>query len=81
MDELFGMTAEPVVVKPYSIQPSFYLGTVVANSTNFANVRLDGWATGKYRACTKPTSVTYSANQRVVIMEAGGAYIILAAFT
>ena len=67
-------------LSPYSKQPTFYTGTVRTPSTKFAYCYIDG-IQDEYINCVKPTSLSLSIGNRVVIMEIGGTYLVLARIT
>lgn len=69
------------VLKPYSRQPTFYIGKVRnAPSSVRAYVYIDGLQ-GEYVECINTNGISLSVNKRVVVMEIGGTYLILARIT
>ena len=68
-------------LNPYSRQPNFYLGKVrnVPSSIR-ANVYIDGLQ-DEYVECINTNGISLSVNKRVVVMEIGGTYLILARIT
>ena len=66
---------------PYSRQPTFYIGKVrnVPASTR-PNVYIDGLQ-DEYVECINTNGISLSVNKRVVVMEIGGTYLVLARIT
>lgn len=68
-------------LKPYSRQPTFYIGKVRnAPSSLRAYVYIDG-VPDEYVECINTNGISLSNNKRVVVMEIGGTYLILARIT
>ena len=68
-------------LKPYSKQPTFYTGKVRNSpASTYAYCYIDG-VPDEYVFCVKTSALSVSINQRVVIMEIGGTYIVLARIT
>ena len=66
---------------PYSRQPTFHIGKVrnVPASTR-PNVYIDGLQ-DEYVECINTNGISLSVNKRVVVMEIGGTYLVLARIT
>lgn len=66
---------------PYSRQPTFYTGKVRnAPSSVRAYVYIDGLQ-DEYVECINTNGISLTLNKRVVVMEIGGTYLILARIT
>lgn len=80
MDELFAQ--EEIDIKPYAVDAHFYLGKVYTSSTSYCYCYIDGINTsGQTFYVIKPSTLSLSANNRVVIMEVDGTYLVLARIT
>lgn len=69
-------------MKPYALQPSFYTGTVSSASPygDYAYCTIDG-IPNQLVYCRKTDAFTLSYGKRVVLMEIGGTYLVLARIT
>ncbi len=69
-------------LKPYAVQPSFYTGVVTSVSAygNYAYSTIDG-IPNQTVYCIKTSMSSLNRNSRVVLMEIGGTYLIIARIT
>lgn len=68
-------------LSPYSRQPNFYTGKVRSAVTSIrAYVDIDGLQ-NEYVECINTNGISVSSGKRVVVMEIGGTYLILARIT
>ena len=67
-------------LSPYAKQPTFYIGSVRSYGTSYAECYIDGLL-NEYVDCVKPSTLSLTSGRRVVIMEIGGTYLVLARIT
>lgn len=79
MDELDAL--EKSSEKLYAEQALFYLGTVTIAGTTNCRVSLDSVPGKPVINCTKLSSMSVSANNRVIVISISGTYFVLARIT